>query len=141
MTPERDASLGALVKVLSVPLKVFESARRVEEAAVVMVEESVVPLYERPVPMRRVCIAPVPLPLRIPERVDEPVPPSAVVRVDVAERVFVLEKYGSVLAAPVYSEEVAIVRLLVPRVTSVPESPRPSVAVEVAWVLRVPLFP
>jgi hypothetical protein len=50
---------------------------------VVPVDESVVPLYERPAPMRRVETAPVPFPFKIPVRVVEPVPPRATVRVPV----------------------------------------------------------
>ena len=68
---------------------------------VVPVEESVVPSYESPAPMRRVRIAPVPLPLRMPERVEEPVPPTLTESVEVAPRVFALVKYGIWLAEPV----------------------------------------
>ena len=82
-SPVRVATLIVFEKVLRTPLKVLESARRVEEAAVVMVEESVFPSYVRPEPMRSDFTAPVPFPLRMPESVVEPVPPLLTETVEV----------------------------------------------------------
>ena len=75
MTPVSEPSFGALVKVLRVPLKVLESVRSVEDAAVPASAESVVPSKVRPVPTRSVFTPAAPLPARIPESVVEPVPP------------------------------------------------------------------
>jgi hypothetical protein len=55
--------------------------------------------------------------------------------------VLALVKYGIALAAPEKSELVAIERFDDPSVMTDPVRPRPSVAVEVAVVFNVPLFP
>jgi hypothetical protein len=67
----------------------------------VAVEERVVPLYERPAPIKSVETAPVLFPLRMPVRVEEPVPPTFTESVEVAPRVLLLVKYGIWFAAPV----------------------------------------
>jgi hypothetical protein len=59
----------------------------------------------------------------------------------VAVMVFVFEKYGNCPVEPEYKLDVAIERLEVPRVISVPERPRPKVADEVAVVFKVPALP
>ena len=84
-TPERLPSTGALVNLLVPTLKVLESVRSVEDAAVPFVLR-VLPSKLRPVPISRVFTAPVPLPFRIPERVVEPVPPMLTASVLEAEK-------------------------------------------------------
>jgi hypothetical protein len=75
MTPESEPSFGALVKVFSVPEKVFESVRSVVEAVEPPDAESVVPSNVSPDPTRSVFTPAMPFPARIPESVVEPVPP------------------------------------------------------------------
>jgi hypothetical protein len=96
----REPNIGAFVNVL-LPENVLVSPRSVEDAAVVTVLERVVPLNARPEPMRSVCTAPLPLPRRIPESVEEPVPPTLTERVEVAPSVLAEVKNGIWLAEPV----------------------------------------
>ena len=83
--------------------------------------------------MRSVCTAPVPLPLRIPVSVEEPVPPTFTESVEVAPRVLAEVKYGIWPTVPLKSEEVAIeIEFPAPSSTSEPDRPRPRVTDEVA---------
>ena len=89
-----------LLNLLATPLHVLESERSVVEAAEVTLAARVVPSKVRPLPMRSERTAPEPEPLRIPVRVEEPVPPTFTLRVEVAPRVLDEVKYGIWLAVP-----------------------------------------
>jgi hypothetical protein len=107
MTPLREPSTGALVKRVRVPEKVLESVRRVEDAAVVMVLESVAPSNARPEPMRRVFTPETPFPARIPESVVLPVPPYTPESVEVADTTPLIAWRGPV-SEPMVREPVAV---------------------------------